>query len=248
MLTLRGGEVVVSDGIIAPDGSTTAGRGTHVSVLLDIEVQFWFDLTVIRVPQDRPIRTRYKAVGVRSEWGAGAEVDYVPIPVFDPSRGYELDIQPGSLVAVSPLDEILRILGVRVSRDNPTYLEVEAGIGVPLGPVTVDTLRVRARLDGPFDLQLTKLGATLDVPNTIHGSGSIALTGAGFKAAFDLTIVPLSIRAAATLAIETKDGDAYRFSIEANTLDGASVENTMKAVTLMKWICQALNENTLTKV
>ena len=206
VLTLRGGEIVVSDGIIAPDGSSATGRGTQVSVLLDVEVQFWFDLTVIRVPEDKPIRTRYKAVGVRSEWDTGTAVEYVPLPVFDPSRGYELDIQPGSLVAASPLDEILRVLGVRVSRDNPTFLEVETGIGVPLGPVTVDTIRVRARLDGPFELQLTKLGATLDVPNTIHGSGSIELTGGGFKAAFDLTIVPLSIRAAATLAIETKNG------------------------------------------
>ncbi|WP_427117238.1 DUF6603 domain-containing protein [Pseudarthrobacter scleromae] len=206
ILTLRGAEVMVSDGIIAPDGSTTTDRGTQVSVLLDVEVQFWFDLAVIRVPEDRPIRTRYKAVGVRSEWGTGSEAEYVPIPVFDPSRGYELDIQPGSLVATPPLDEILRVFGVRVSRDNPTYLEVEAGIDVPLGPVTVDTIRVRARLDAVELPQLTKLGATLDIPGTVHGAGSIELTGAGFKAAFDLTIVPLGIRAAATLAIETKAG------------------------------------------
>lgn len=206
VLTLRGGEVVLSDGIIAPDGSTGTDRGPQVSVMLDVEVQFWFDLTIIRVPEDRPVRTRYQAVGVRSAWGTGAEVEYLPIPVFDPTRGYELDIQPGSLVAASPLDEILRIFGVRVSRDNPTFLEVEAGIDVPLGPVTVDTIRVRARLDGPLDIQLTKLAASLDIPGTVHGSGSIELTGAGFKAAFDLTIVPLSIRAAAMLAIETKDG------------------------------------------
>ncbi|TPV53463.1 hypothetical protein FJ661_02460 [Pseudarthrobacter phenanthrenivorans] len=206
ILTLRGAEVMVSDGVIAPDGSTASDRGTQVSVLLDVEVQFWFDLAVIRVPEDRPIRTRYKAVGVRSEWGTGTEVEYVPIPVFDPNRGYELDIQPGSLIAKPPLDEILRVFGVRVSRDNPTYLEVEAGIDVPLGPVTVDTIRVRARLDAVELPQLTKLGATLDIPGTVHGAGSIELTGAGFKAAFDLTIVPLSVRAAATLAIETKAG------------------------------------------
>ena len=206
VLTLRGGEIVVSDGIIAPDGSTATDRGTQVSIMLDVEVQFWFDLTIIKVPQDRPVTTRYKAVGIRSQWGTGAGVDYLPIPVFDPNRGYVLDIQPGSLIAQPPLDEILRIFGVRVSRDNPTYLEVEAGIGVPLGPVTIDTIRVRARLDALEPPQLTKLGASLDIPNTIHGSGSVEITGAGFKATFDLTIIPLSIRAAATLAIETKNG------------------------------------------
>lgn len=207
VLTLRGAEVVVSDGVIAPDGSTATDRGTQVSVLLDVEVAFWFDLTVIRVPEDRPVRTRYQAVGVRSRWDTGAGRDeYLPVPIFDPTRGYVLDIQPGALIAQPPLDEILSILGVRVSRDNPTYLEVEAGIGVPLGPVTIDTIRVRARLDAAELPQLTKLGASLDIPGTLHGSGSVEITGAGFKATFDLTVVPLSIRAAATLAIETKDG------------------------------------------
>lgn len=206
VVTLRGGEIVVSDGIIAPDGSTTTDRGTQVSIMLDVEVQFWFDLTIIKVPQDRPVTTRYKAVGIRSQWDAGVGVDYLPIPVFDPNRGYVLDIQPGSLIAQPPLDEILRIFGVRVSRDNPTYLEVEAGIGVPLGPVTIDTIRVRARLDALEPPQLTKLGASLDIPNTIHGAGSVEITGAGFKATFDLTVIPLSLRAAATLAIETRNG------------------------------------------
>ena len=206
VLTLRGAEILVSDGIIAPDGSTATDRGTQISVMLDVEVQFWFDLTIIRVPRDRPVTTRYKAVGVRSRWETGAGDEYLPVPVFDPNRGYVLDIQPGSLIAQPPLDEILRIFGVRVSRDNPVYLEVEAGIGVPLGPVTIDTIRVRARLDALEPPQLTKLGASLDIPNTLHGSGSVEITGAGFKATFDLTIIPLNIRAAASLAIETRNG------------------------------------------
>jgi hypothetical protein len=206
VLTLRGADLTVSDGIIAPDGSTATDTGTRVSVMFDVEVKFTFDLTVIRVPENRPISTRYQAVGVRSEWDTGTETEYLPVAVFDPNRGYELDIQPGSLVAQPPLDEILRIFGVRVSRDNPTYLEVEAGIGVDIGPVTVDTVRVRADLAGNEPPQLTKLGASLDIPGTVHGSGSVSITAAGFAAAFDLTIVPLDIRATASLAIETKDG------------------------------------------
>ena len=123
-------------------------------------------------------------------------LEYVPLPVFDPSRGYTLDVPAGALSAAPPLDELLRILGFRVSRDNPTYLEVEVGLGVDLGIITVDAVRVRGRLDGPpLDLQLTKLAATLDVPGTIHGAGSIEFTPLGFKGAFDLTIVPVNIRA-----------------------------------------------------
>ena len=204
-LILRGGELKVSDGIVGADGTTTvADSGTQLSVLLDLEIAFSFDLGIVRVDPAHPVTTRYKAIGVRSQWGTGSGLEYVPLPIFDPSRGYTLDVPAGALSATPPLDELLRILGFRVSRDNPTYLEVEVGLGVDLGIVTVDAVRVRARLDGPpLDLQLTKLAATLDIPGTIHGTGSIEFTPAGFRGAFDLTIVPVNIRASAVLAVES---------------------------------------------
>ena len=211
-LILRGAEVVVSQGIIAADSSSTVdARGTQVSVLLDIESAFTFDLGIVRVDPAHPMTTRYKAIGVRSSWntapGPGGQVDYLPIPVFDPSRGYTLDIPAGALSASPPLDELLRILGFRVSRDNPTFVEVEVGLGVDLGIVDVESVRVRARIDGPpFDITLTKLVASLEVPGVLHGRGSLEFTPLGFKGAFDLTIVPLDIRASAVLALESRDG------------------------------------------
>jgi hypothetical protein len=206
---LRGGELVVTDGLVSPaDG--TGPRTTSVSVLLDVETAFTFDLGFIRVLPDKPIVTRYKAVGVRSTWQsqprADGTVEYLPLPVFDPSKGYTLDVPAGSLVATPPLDNLLRILGVRVSRDNPTYLEVEVGMGVDLGIVKVDTVRGRLRLDAPEAPQLTKLGATIDVPGTLHGTGYVEITPYGFKGAFDLTVNPLNVRASAQLAVETRDG------------------------------------------
>lgn len=206
---LRGGELVVSDGLVDP--ATGVGpRRTQVSVMLDVETSFTFDLGFIRVDPTKPLTTRYKAVGVRSTWesrprGDGT-VEYIPLPVFDPSRGYKLDIPAGSLVAASPLGDVLRILGAGMSRDNPTYLEVEVGMGVDLGIVTVDTVRVRLRLDAVELPQITKLGATIDVPGTLYGTGYVQITNAGFKGAFDLTIVPLNLRASAQLAVETVNG------------------------------------------
>ncbi len=210
-IILRGGELVVSQGTIAPEGSaTTDPRGTTVAVLLDVEVTFTFDLTIVKVSPDHPVTTRYKAVGVKSSWdtapATGGGVDYLPVPVFDPTRGYTLDVPAGALTASPPLDEILRVLGFRVSRDNPTYLEVEVGMGLDLGIVTVDTVRIRARLDGPFELTLTKLAATIDVPGTLHGTGSLEFTDLGFKGAFDLTVTPINLRASAVLAVESSGG------------------------------------------
>jgi hypothetical protein len=206
---LRGGELMVTDGLVDP-ASGTGPRTTQVSVLLDVETAFTFDLGFIHVDPAKPITTRYKAVGVRSTWSSVPQPDgtvqYAPLPVFDPSRGYTLDIPTGSLVAGDPLGDVLRVLGVRISRDNPTYLEVEVGMGVDLGIVHVDTARVRLRLDAAETPQLTKLGASIEVPGTLHGSGYVEITDAGFKGAFDLTIIPLNLRVAAFLAVETRDG------------------------------------------
>ena len=206
-LMLRGGELVVSSGVLGPDGITAASdSGRQISILLDLEIAFSFDIGIVKVDPTKPIKARYKAIGVRSEWGTGTTpggLEYVPLPVFDPSRGYSLEVPAGALTATPPLDEILRILGFRVSRDNPTYLEIEVGLGIDLGIVTVDAVRVRVRLDGPtLDPQMTKLRASIDIPGTLHGSGSLEFTEFGFKGAFDLTVTPVNIRIAATLAVE----------------------------------------------
>ncbi len=216
---LRGGELVVTDGLVDPatgSGPTT----TQVSVLLDLETAFSFDLGFIRVDPQKPIVTRYKAVGVRSSWDTEIDdgtVEYVPLPVFDPSRGYTLDVPAGSLAAAPPLDSLLRVLGVKASRLNPTYLEIEVGLGVDLGIVTVDTVRVRLRLDQAEAPQLTKLGATLDIPGAIHGVGYLEITPLGFKGAFDLTFPSIGLRASATLALESRAGTT-------GVLVGAEVE------------------------
>ena len=211
-LVLRGAELIVSQGVLGADGITTVDRrGTQVSVLFDLEIAFSFDLTIVKVDPAHPITTRYKAVGVRSTWntapGQGNAVDYLPIPFFDPSRGYSIDIPTGSLTAVPPLDNLLRILGGKVSKDNPTYLEIEVGLGVELGVVKVDTVRVRARVDGPpLDVQLTKLGATISIPNVLQGSGYLAFVPGGFEGAFDLQLIPLKLRGSATLKFQSVDG------------------------------------------
>lgn len=208
---LRGGQLVVSDGLVDPD-SGEGPRRTQVTVLLDVETSFTFDLVIISVAEDRPITARYKAVGLRAGWdtvddGSGG-LEYVPLPVFDPSQGYSLDIPAGSMVAPGPLGELLRVLGGRVSRDNPAFLEVEVGIGVDLGIVGVESARVRVQLDGDDagSVELTKLAATLDIPGTLHGKGFISITESGFSGGLDLTIVPIEVRAAATLSVRQDAG------------------------------------------
>ncbi|HEY3436718.1 MAG TPA: hypothetical protein VGK35_03410, partial [Actinotalea sp.] len=208
-ITLHGGKVVVSSGLVDPTNGN-GPRTTQISVLLDVETAFTFDIGIIKVEPTKPLTTRYKAVGVRSQWRSDPQPDgtiqYVPLPVFDPAAGYSLDIPAGSLVAPGPLGELLRVLGARISRDNPMYLEVEVGLGVDLGIVTVDSARVRLRLDALEVPQLTALGASIDVPGVLHGSGYVSITPTGFEGAFDVTLTPLNLRISAQLAVGTENG------------------------------------------
>ena len=205
---LRGGELLVTDGLVDPDDDT-GPRTTQVSVMLDVETAFTFDLGFIKVKPGQVVTTRYQAVGLRSTWTTETTpqgVQYVPLPVFDPSRGYTLDVPSGALVAASPLDEVLRVLGVRVSRDNPTYLEVEIGMDVDLGVITIENARVRLRIDQAEPPQLTKLAASLEIPGTLRGRGQVEITSSGFSGAFDISVVPLELRVAATLKVDRQDG------------------------------------------
>src|SRR5690606_37029422 len=58
-LMLRGGELVVSRGVLGPDGITAASdKGVQISILLDLEIAFSFDLELVRVDPAKPIVAR----------------------------------------------------------------------------------------------------------------------------------------------------------------------------------------------
>ena len=161
-LILRGGEVVVSQGIIAADGSATVdARGTQVSVLLDIEVDVHLrPRRIVRVEpasSRSPPATRRSACGPRGTprpTRPPGQLDYLPIPVFDPSKGYT-PRHPGRRAQREPAAR-RAAAGARASGSaattRPTSRSRSAS-ALDLGIVTVDTVRVRARLDGPpFEL------------------------------------------------------------------------------------------------
>lgn len=190
-VTLRGGEIDVKD----HDGVT------EVVLLLDLETCFGFDATIVKVDVDKPITVRYKAVGLSFGWGGSQP--FVLRPVFDANKGYTLDIPQGAVVAAGPLGDLLDVLGAKVSRDNPTYLEVEVGIGADLGIIHVDTVRVRMRLDQSEPPQLTALGASVDVPGVMSGRGYLAVDGDSIAGSLDVTITAVNVRICASLKVVT---------------------------------------------
>lgn len=187
---LHGGELVVDHGPL----------GTDYVLLLDLETAIAFDLGVISVDLDKPITTRYKAIGLKLGDRDGDA--FQARPVFDASRGYTLDIPAGAVSAKDPLGEILSVFGVKVSKDNPTYLEAEIGIGAELGIVRIDRARARLRLDQAELPTLTALGATIEVPGAFVGTGYVEINDDGIAGFFDITVIPAGIRASASLKVQ----------------------------------------------
>jgi hypothetical protein len=191
-VTLRGVEAIVS----------SHPSGTRVDVMVDVETKLGLDAGVVSIDLDNPVTVRYKSIGFSLGWSS-AGVDRVT-PTFDASKGYTIDIPAGAMHARPPLNGLLEVLGARVSRDNPTYIETELGLAVDLGIVEVDRARVRVRVDAVEAPTLGALGAGIDV-GVLRGRGYLSIdsnTG-DLTGSLDVTLAdPLNLRVMAGLSIQ----------------------------------------------
>ena len=79
--------------------------------------------------------------------------------------------------------------------------EIELGCAVDLGVVSLDRVGVRVQLDDPSNIELTALGASVDIPGALTGSGYFQIAEDGFAGRIDLTLVPIKLRIAAALNV-----------------------------------------------
>lgn len=198
---------------------TQLDSGFTGTFLIDVEADWSIDLLgIVKIPRDKPLKVRYKAIGIRltnrdvppgSPPNTPAPDRWDLLPVFDASRGYTIDIAGGGggMEIGDPLGKILRIAGARLSRSNPMTLEVDIALGVDLGVVSVDQASVRAYLDGSAPPELTALQASVDIPGAIVGAGYMRIGTADdgvtktIGGQLDITLRPVSVRVAAALEI-----------------------------------------------
>jgi|GEM_PF-2993141 len=167
---------------------------------------------------------RYKAIGFKFNF-EGGQVKYIPI--FDTSKGYELSLgDPGALqvlVLGQDIGNLLKILTARLARENPFILEMDLALGINLGIITVDKIRVTVKVNdggGAPDIFIIPTKVSVDIPGALIGQGyldvgrpnnvqgSAAEVHGGFKGFVDITLVPIKLRIAASLGIGpvSKDG------------------------------------------
>jgi large repetitive protein len=187
-------------------------------ILFDVEADWSakisiFGIDLLEIDKQAPLCVRYKAIGIRlgnkdEQGNPGQTGSFSLRPIFDSSRGYTIDIaRGGSLKIAQPFDRILKILAARLSRTNPLTFEIDIGVGVDLGVVTIDRARVRVYLNSPDPPELTAFGASVDIAGAIVGRGYMEL-GQGndpgttkIGGQIDVTLRPVSLRIAAAFEI-----------------------------------------------
>jgi hypothetical protein len=209
-IALYGGELRLRQNI--PPGQAPASF-TGAGIVFDYAVSFGIELPALGIQTTRPLRARYRAIGFDLDFGPGG-ASYRPI--FDTSRGYEIDLSdPGLFRLPPPLSEVLAVAGARIAKVNPTMLEVDLALKVDLGVVTVDRFTVRVPLESPPVPQILPTGLKVNIPSTVIGSGWLRiiappaapapdqLSSSGFEGGADITIVPVKLRVAADVGIRS---------------------------------------------
>jgi hypothetical protein len=185
----------------------------ETSFLFDVETAISLNLAIggsqplIRIPRDKPLAVRYKAIGLKFGYPPGSGNAFEFRPVFDQSKGYTIDVSgPGAIEVVDPLGQILQVLGARIARTNPLNIEIDLGFAVDLGVVSVDRARVRLPIQPDFGPpELTAFGAGLKVPGVLEGKGYMEMSdNAGsmeIKGGIDVRLIPVKLRVAAQIAV-----------------------------------------------
>ena len=186
-------------------------------LLFDVRMDWSVDISIgntelIKIDPAKPLAVRYKAIGLR--FGHRDSADKFSLrPVFDASRGYTIDVaKEGSLQVAERFSRILRVLAARISRTNPTTFEIDLGMAIDLGVVSIDRARVRVYLDGPEGQpiprpELTALGASVDIKGALVGQGYLEIGDSAIAGQIDLTIRPIELRVSAALEITQLEND-----------------------------------------
>lgn len=191
-ITLYGGELIVRQAA----GGKAAFLFFDIETTLDLNVDV--DGTRL-IATKRPLKVRQKSIGMKLDFGGGADLK----PVFDPSQGFSLDLtDPGTFDIPGPLGDILQPDKARIARENPLTFEVDLVTKIDLGIVTIDRASVRVPLDSPAVPTLTGLGAHINA-GVLQGGGYLRILKGGIAGGFDASIgQPLGLRASADLRLD----------------------------------------------
>ncbi|HEX5592280.1 MAG TPA: hypothetical protein VFX35_02895 [Solirubrobacterales bacterium] len=181
------------------------GSGSRTRLIVDYTVELSFEVDgaglplQVRTRSGKPMRLRYR--GVRADVDTAAQHWYEGVSLsFDGAIPEVLD--PGSWQLGPPLDDLLRVLGVR-SGAGSGWLEVDLAMAADLGVVKLSTATVRVVFGGGGieGVELRGLRAGVDVAEVVSGEGSLDVGNQAIHAGLQLDVVPLKLAALADLVL-----------------------------------------------
>lgn len=204
-------------------------RSLDLGLVFDYEVQFDIVCASLGIGLNRttdipdaqlppPLRARYKAIGFNINYSdTPTYKGFTYTPVFDASRGYDLDLSDPSLFQLpAPLGDLFNIVGARLARFNPVTLEIDFAIKVDLGIITVDKFKLKIPIDPGGAPQIIPSGVKVNIPGVLTGNGFVEIVDTeiadkdgnkaiakGVEGGLDLTLVSLKIRIAANIGVGT---------------------------------------------
>lgn len=182
-----------------------SGPGSRTRLTVDYTVELSVDVAASGLPlhvstrPDKPLRLKYKGVGVEVDTGKADWWDGVGLIVKDSVPEV---VDPGSWQLGAPLDDLLRVTGAR-SGAQSSWLEVDLALSLDLGVVKLSqaTVRVVFGPSGIDGLELRGLRAGVDIPATIRGEGALDVSDGTIHAGLQLDIIPLKVAALADLTM-----------------------------------------------
>ena len=179
-------------------------------MLFDYAVEFGVEIDALGIKTTRPLKVRYRAIGFNINFQGGGYQ-----PIFDTSKGYELDLSdPGLFKLPSPIDNVLKIFAARVAKVNPLTIELDLGMKVDLGVVRIDRFKVKLPVDPIGVPTILPSGISVDISSVIVGSGFVNIIEppaapaceeqpgfGGVEGAFDVSLVPIKLRIAASFGV-----------------------------------------------
>ncbi|MBW3547637.1 MAG: hypothetical protein KY452_05830 [Actinobacteria bacterium] len=205
-LLLRDGSKTIVTGItINHLHRGPSGPGSRTRLTVDYTVELSVDVAAsglplqVRTRPDKPMKLRYRGVGVEIDTAAANWWDGVGLTVGNVVPEV---VDPGSWQLGPPLDDLLRVTGTRAGSQS-SWLEVDLALSLDLGVVTLSnaTVRVVFGPSGVQGLELRGLRAGVDIPATLRGEGALDVSGGTISAGIQLQIVPLKVAALANLSL-----------------------------------------------
>lgn len=148
------------------------------------------------------LRMKYKGVGLRFDGAPGGGLAGVAL-TYD-SMSVEV-VDPGTWSLGGPLGNLLRIAASRMGHGSQ-WMEFDLEFALDLGVVRLEGATIRVKLPDdstPFSVEFRGLTASVDIPGTLKGRGSVTIgDGGSFRALLSLEVIPAKLSAYGALAVD----------------------------------------------